>query len=1187
MQDVVSILAKILFPASTAMTDSLNTARTIYFAEFEVQPQQRVLRANGEMIPLGSRAFDLLLAFVENPGVLLRKDELIERVWPRVIVEENNLQVQVLALRRVLGRGAIATIPGHGYQFALPLRDHATPGLVATSPEPELSERGVVASDRRQATLLKLRFCNLVEPGVPFDPEAMDEILGAIEAHACTVLERQGGTLMQCDMQGIACLFGLPMASENAVMQAMETAFELMAEARKRPGLAGSPTWAGPSLGGAIASAHVVATAGARPGSWRLSGTLWGTTSALCEAADGNEVLLSDELHAQLAPYFDATPHAAVRVDYLSEPIRVHSVRGRSGIATRIDAARWRGFTPFVGRRAELDILHRALAAAAEGNGQFVLVTGDAGMGKSRLLDEFKNALDSEVLQLHGRCQSHDRVSAYAPFVDLLRRLLQVEDAEDPEQQIVQALCEMDASLESCIPGILHLLSIDSLTHALQPGLEGGPKRQLLADAVLGVLTLAAQHYTVVLFLDDWHFADDASVGMLQQVVQVCPSHRLMIVVTARPNSTVPWPRHDASIQVFLKPLDRAQSAGVVRSVVGAETVPGEVLDMILARAEGNPFFIEESCWTLVGAGILAVRDGCVHIQGELQAADLPGSVEAVIRTRLDQLPADALALIKLVCVFGREFLLRDLLLLAPPALGLTAALERLVDEALLQSTQVVPERVYRFRHALTHLVAYESLLMKQRRDTHQRIGMLLLDRHRDAVDEHLDQIAYHFLNSGDCEHAVAFALKAAGRATQQAAFSIAAQHLRNALGLLEKDSDPQNASRLLYIYANLANLLVLLQGYAGEEVARVHARARDLIRQPGVGDPRLSAAWTLWRYYYNRSHLADAGELALRMIDMAESRGHASERLVAFTAQGVVETLSGNFLDACSSFDHALTHFDIATERELIAIYGISPAVTALSFSGLALNYLGEFPVAEERCRRSSAVATELGHPGSQALAHFYRGAVHQMHGDLPRMKAENDALVELATRHGFPHWLALGRMGVGYESMRAGRLPFETAFAMMNEGAEGVIAMGVDLLTANYHTVAVEMLVARGQDAQARVHMRIAEQAARVLRATHVDTEVVRAHGLLALREDPLDALRHFVRASDASRACGARLQELRLALDIASVLVRLQRIPEATGALQTALEGLPDSEHSPLVQHARHQLGELVRQSFVQRS
>jgi len=1149
----------------------------VRFSHFELRPVERVLLAQGQPVVLGSRAFDLLRVLVDKAGELVRKDELMDQVWPGLVVEENNLQVQISALRRALGVKAIATIPGQGYRFALPIE--------TAQPAGALSEAGTVPTahrptpvgvpQRRSVTLLVAAFEGLQRLLAQSGPEALDEALGLLQPRLQAIVENRGGLLSRLDMMGLEALFGLPTAHEDDVLQAAEAALELAAQVQRD----GQPT--GVSLGLRVGLAHGNVVASPTPTGWRIAGTLPPLATMLAAAVARHEVAVCEDTRRLLSPYFQLQPLWAAgpeAPDASASAAPPHPARlawrlgARTGADSRIEAAQARGFTPLVGRGSELEALRGWLDEALQGSGHAVNVVADAGFGKSRLMHEFRQRIGpQEATVLTSRCSPQGRLGAFLPFVQLLREALalaRVPPAER-EAQAVQRLLAIDARLQPWLPQLLHLLSIPSEAHPLPATLEGDARRHALAQALVACITVSAAATPLVLAFDDWHWADEASGEVLEQLVEVVASHRILIVVTARPQTALAWSRHVHCSQLGLRPLNRAQTALVVRSMCQAASVPEAIADAIHARTEGNPFFAEELCRTLMDLGHLHLAaDGALAARRPLAAVELPSTIEAVIQARLDLLPADAQGIVRLAAVIGREFSRSELQALWPAPDQVPAALQLLATAALVQPTRLVPEPAYRFRHALSQVVAYDGLLQRQRRELHEQVARLLEQRHADRLEDALELLAYHYGLGLSQDKAVSYAMQAGAKAARQAAHAVAARHFEAAIDRLEAEGDDASrdeaaAGRLLQAHVALGHSLTVLHGYAEPRLVHTCERARALIRQGGPVAPRFAASWMLWRHYYNRALLHEAEAMADQLLGMAREADEPARLLAAHTARGIVLYLQGRCVESAQALQAALALHDAATEGALALQYGASPAVMAGSILGCALNVMGDFERAEQALRRAQSLAGELAHPGSQAFAGFYLSGFMLLNGLAAPAMAEAQAVADIARRHEFAHWLALSRMNIALAQLPNPALAAQ-ALADFRAAGEAVMAAGVELVAVSHHLVLARVSLQAARHEAAQAHLQAAEAAMCQGGMRVFEPLLLSLRAQLLLPTDRAAAWRTFSQALALAEERRAGLQQVDIALELArawrSAGTPGEAVPLPTAVLATLQRAAP---------------------------
>jgi len=505
--------------------------------------------------------------------------------------------------------------------------------------------------------------------------------------------------------------------------------------------------------------------------------------------AEADEVLISQETQRLVASFFESEVSGPFPIKPKNKPVTVYRILKESGVHTRLEAAEQTGLTRYTGRDNELGALNRALAAARGGEGQFATVVGDAGVGKSRLLLEFQRGL-AQVTVLQGQCQSYQSAIPYLPFIALLRDALKLREGDAPAQLLANAVAgirAIDANLEYYIPVYLHLLSLPSDQHPLADHLRGEELRGAIQESLAALFTLKAKSNPAVIFLEDWHWADEGSEEVLKRLAGMLSAYPLLVVVTCRPERAFDWLYTVPHTRLNLAPLDVNGSGSIIRFVLKVDDLPEGLSDLLYQRTGGNPFFIEEICRSLVENGLVQVAAGKATLQGSLDKLDLPDTVQAVIRTRLDRLDNESRQVIRHASVIGREFNRPILARVLSDTAELPRCLEKLQMLGLMQQTQLLPEPAYRFKHVLTQEVAYESMLGRQRRSLHEAVGQAIEESYRDRLEEHLELLAHHFSRAENWPKAVQFGREAAEKASRLSRFSEALQLFEQAEGWLAK----------------------------------------------------------------------------------------------------------------------------------------------------------------------------------------------------------------------------------------------------------------------------------------------------------------------------------------------------------------------------------------------------------------
>jgi predicted ATPase/class 3 adenylate cyclase len=724
-------------------------------------------------------------------------DELADRPIGRIV---DRMLAKQPAERYAHARDLVRELERYLADRARSQRDAALSGEVeaaaAGGEEQEEEEESLSrAGERRPATVVVANlsgYAGLVERLVP---EQLARLSARIRAAAEEIATRYGGVLNEFREDELELLFGVPTAREDHSLRAVRTALELHERVRamRTERSVSNPDirlHTGIDVGPIVA--RPARTAAVR---YHVAGDAVHVARRLAAHAAPDEVWISPECHRTVGPFFDTEARPVVPLRERTQALTPRRVVRHTGILSRLDAALRTGLTRYVGRERELGRLEEALHSALNGDGQIVLVTGEAGLGKSRLLHEFRARFANEKVQLlTGRCHSHGSSTAYLPFAEVLRGCLLLADSDNSPaaaHRVAQRALEIAPELAEFVPLYLHLLAIDSAEHPVPKHLHGDQLRVTIQEAIAALLTFSARTKPVVLLLEDWHWADDASEAVLEQLMEVAAGDALLAVVTSRTPLVWRTPyRHHA---LALEPLEADAAVAMLGSMAGGAQFPYDVAQVLHARAGGNPFFLEEICNALLEDGTLRVGSGVVHLTGPLDALQLPDTVQAVIHTRLERLERESRDVVRVASVIGREFS-RGILERALPQAGrLPNALQALKAAGLIQQVHLVPEAVFRFKHILTQEVAYGSLLEHQRKELHGRVAAAIESCQDSRHQEQLQQLAYHHSRAEHWLQAIDYGVRAADRLHVLSEFADALQQLERCEEWLERSdiADP------------------------------------------------------------------------------------------------------------------------------------------------------------------------------------------------------------------------------------------------------------------------------------------------------------------------------------------------------------------------------------------------------------
>ena len=669
-------------------------------------------------------------------------------------------------------------------------------------------------------------------------------------------VERHGGTITQFRGDGVMALFGAPIAHEDSAVRAATAALEM------RDSLAVLATERGCSFRIGLSTGPVVV---GRVGDdvlmdYTAIGDTANVAARMEAAAPPGSVLLSDSTWRAVRQYVECRSAGELDVKGKSAPVSAHEAVRRRPIRTRLEAAVERGLGPFVGRGRELDVLLGHVDALASGRGHIIELTGEAGIGKSRLLLELHRRLPESVGWIEGHCSASGAETPYLPIADMLRNAFAVEENDDREviqQRVDSAAASWSEDARLTIPYLKYLLDIDPGDDSVRTA-DARLRRAGILDALRVSVSDAARRQPRVIVIEDVHWADAASIDALDALADVTEATPILLLTTSRPGPASPFDRRSSHSRVALDGISEEATTAMAAGVLDVEIVPEDVAALIASRSDGNPLFVEELTASLVEAGLVVRDDGPLRLARPAETIDVPDTLQDVILARIDRLAREARDALQLAAVIGREFTVRLLDRLAGLPDGLDEALGELKSVELIRQKSWFPELAYLFKHAITHEVTYATLLDERRRALHRLVAQAIEDVYADRLSEHVETLAHHWTVAEDWPRALEYLEQAGDRAMATFASDAAISYYEQAITVAERIDQRVRAGS---IFQRLGDVHMSIGDLTGG--AAVFGRMAALAR--AVPDPE-TLAWAL-AYQgeaYAYLHDLDRGEACL-----------------------------------------------------------------------------------------------------------------------------------------------------------------------------------------------------------------------------------------------------------------------------------------------------------------------------------
>ena len=1018
--------------------------------------------------------------------------------------------------------------------------DQSAPPQTAPQPSATVNTQG----ERRQLTVM---FCDLVGStalSTKIDPEDMQDVLRAYQDACAKIIERFDGFIAKYMGDGILIYFGYPQAqekdSERAVLAGLAViesipdlkeviAGDLQTELAVRIGIATGTVVVGESIGEGAAQERAVV--GETP---NLAARLQGL-------APSNGMVVSD-LTKQLAgdgfEYLDLGRQDLKGIDEATVAWQVVGAQdtefdGEIGAAMNAP--------PLVGRQEEMGLLLRAWQQSKEGSGQVVSISGEAGIGKSRLVEAISEEVrNDKFARVNVRCSPHHSNSAFYPIMVQLRRAVGWVPDDDTASKLAKmetVLASYQFSSAETVPLIAALFSLP-LPEDRYPPLNLTPQQQRLntLDTVLAWLLEEAERHPVLAVWEDIHWADPSTLELLEMMIEQCPTAPILNALTFRPEFVPPWPARSHSVPLTLNRLERPEVEALIRHQTGGKRLPPEVVEHIVDRGDGVPLYVGELTRAILASGSLTETDHSYELNGSFSDLSIPATLQESLMARLDKVPT-VREVAQLGAVFGREFpydMLNAVGVIEETALR--DGLGQLVEAELLYQRGRPPRAKYMFKHALIQDAAYQSLLKRTRQHYHREVAALLSNQFAEIVDAHPEILAHHYSEAGDKGQAIDNWLRAGQSALQRSANHEAIGHLNKGLALLPEGDE--KASQELAMQRLLGTAFMATKGYGAPETAEAFDRARQLcaiVRDDSI----YPVMFGVYVSAITRAKHLLAVETAVEMHQLVVRTDDAYSKFSAHMMSGVAYLHIGKLLDSRDHFDAGMKiseTFGTEKSSENALLYGLDMKAMGYAYGAWCEWLLGCPETAQKRCRLALASVEISQHGYSSSRALYWCAVVNQLCGDWREVSDLTEVAVGKAKEHGLPMVVAVAR--IMYAAADAALHGGGEQIPEITEALAAYAATGARFQAPYHHTLLAELHLRDGETDAGLEILNEAQHRVQESGEYYFSAEIVRLKGELLLASDGrrTDAEGYFKKALETARVQNAKSLELRAAGSLA---------------------------------------------------
>jgi DNA-binding SARP family transcriptional activator/predicted ATPase len=1044
---------------------------------------------------------------------------------------------------------------GHRAPAALPVEEPVERPANAPRAEFNADSAAVLPAERKQLSVLCAR---VREPIDAVDPETALERIDPLLKAMVDAVQRFGGRVTQLGSEGVTALFGAPVAHEDHAVRACYAALAM----RERMPLIGRPLDVRIGIHSGEAVVRMIGNDAAQH--YDALGAVPQLANQIDAVLCAGEIGVSADTARSAEGFIELSEHCARQLPGTAPPVDIFMLRTKSALRLRWNARAVRGLSRFVGRDTEMASLQALLERAGRGAGQVCAIVGEPGVGKSRLVHEFVNAARAAGWTTRETgTTSHDTSAIYLPLANLLRAWFGIGERDTLDEASVKlshGIDAVDAALAPARPALAALLDLPP--QDAQWDRAGPPqKRKRTLEAIAALVIRASENAPLILVVEDLHWSDDGTQAVLDHLVDFIGASRVMLLVTHRPEYRHGWFGKSYFSQLRVDSLAAESAELLLRSLLGEGGKLAALRKHLIERTGRTPLFLEESVRALADAGALVGQLGAYQMVRTIDTFDIPSTVHAVLASRIDRLSAQQKTLLQMAAVIGYEF---PLDLLQPIAqLDREQVLDLLGDlqaAEFVYQTRLLPQQQYTFKHALTHRVAYESVLKERRRSLHVQLVGVIEQLHAQRLDEHVERLAHHALAGELWDKAVLYLYRSAGKALQRSAYQQAAEYLNRGLDIIHTlPSTPALLRHELGYQKVLGVTMMAAKGWAAREVLDAYTQARALCEELGDESELFTVLRGEGQYRMIRGESEIARELGDRCVALTAGSHDHGMQIETHHIFWTNSFFMGEYAAAAFHSEKGIALYERERDHVLTFQYsGHDPGVCCRCFTALVRCLRGYPEQSLSLCGEALALALELGHPLTTALAYWMHSFAHILRGEPEQARQWAVREIELCEEYVLPLLLSQGTFQLGWALTQLGD-PDE-GIERMREGIAAISATGAEMGLPYFNALLGEALGRAGQREAGLIEIDRALAAVDQHGGRFQLSEMLRLKGeLLAAQsrtrhEEAFACLREAV--SVAQRQ-GASLPGLRAAASLARHLAEKGESANAYAVLQPACE------------------------------